>query len=555
MAYQFKLPELGEGIVEGEIVKWHVKVGDTINEDDTLLEVQNDKSVEEIPSPVTGKVLNIMANEGDTVEVGQPLIEIDAPGAAGNDTPAAAPAAAAPAPAATPAPTAPSSADKVYQFKLPELGEGIVEGEIVKWHVKVGDTINEDDTLLEVQNDKSVEEIPSPVTGKVTNLVANEGDTVEVGQVLVEIDAPGHNDATPVGAGTSAPAAAPAAAPEPQVQNAASGPAAVTPNNVVAISDPNREVLAMPSVRQYAREHDVDISQVPATGNHNRITKQDVDNFIAGGTSAPAATPASAAAPVSAPAVTAAPAATEAPKAYTSTEPDREVREKMSPTRRAIAKAMTTSKHTAPHVTIFDDVEVSKLMAHRKKYKTVAADRGIHLTFLAYVVKALVVTVKDYPDLNASIDDVAQEIVHKNYFNIGIATNTPHGLYVPNIKDADKKSIFEIAKEISENAELAKDNKLKPQSMRSGTITISNIGSIGGGWFTPVINYPEVAILGFGRIAKEPYVTADGQIAVGAMMKLSLSFDHRLIDGAYAQEAMNELKKLLADPELLLMEG
>ncbi|GAF39058.1 dihydrolipoyllysine-residue acetyltransferase component of pyruvate dehydrogenase complex [Agrilactobacillus composti DSM 18527 = JCM 14202] len=557
MAYQFKLPELGEGIVEGEIVKWHVKVGDTINEDDTLLEVQNDKSVEEIPSPVTGKVLNIMANEGDTVEVGQPLIEIDAPGAAGNDTPAATPAAAAPtaAPAATPAPTASSSADKVYQFKLPELGEGIVEGEIVKWHVKVGDTINEDDTLLEVQNDKSVEEIPSPVTGKVTNIVANEGDTVEVGQVLVEIDAPGHNDATPVGAGSSAPAATPANAPEPQVQNAASGPAAVTPNNVVAISDPNREVLAMPSVRQYAREHDVDISQVPATGNHNRITKQDVDNFIAGGTSAPAVAPASTAAPASAPTATAAPAAAETPKAYTSTEPDREVREKMSPTRRAIAKAMTTSKHTAPHVTIFDDVEVSKLMAHRKKYKTVAADRGIHLTFLAYVVKALVVTVKDYPDLNASIDDVAQEIVHKNYFNIGIATNTPHGLYVPNIKDADKKSIFEIAKEISENAELAKDNKLKPQSMRSGTITISNIGSIGGGWFTPVINYPEVAILGFGRIAKEPYVTTDGQIAVGAMMKLSLSFDHRLIDGAYAQEAMNELKKLLADPELLLMEG
>ncbi|MCD2255276.1 dihydrolipoyllysine-residue acetyltransferase [Lactobacillus sp. CC-MHH1034] len=549
MAYQFKLPELGEGIVEGEIVKWMVKPGDTINEDDTLLEVQNDKSVEEIPSPVTGKVVKLIANEGDTVEVGQPLVEIDAPGAAGNDAPSATPAAEAPA-ESTKADTA--NGGGVYQFKLPELGEGIVEGEIVKWMVKPGDTINEDDTLLEVQNDKSVEEIPSPVTGTVKNIVANEGDTVEVGQVLVEIDAPGHNDAAPEA--STAPATQNAAS-GPAAVNAASGPAAVdsasAANNVVPISDPNREILAMPSVRQYAREKDVDISQVPATGSHGRITKQDIDNFIAGGATTASAQPA----PAAKQTTTAAAPAPEKPKAYTSTEPDREEREKMSPTRKAIAKAMTTSKHTAPHVTLFDDVEVSKLMTHRKKYKTVAADRGIKLTFLAYVVKALVVMVKEYPDLNASIDDAAQEIVHKHYFNIGIATNTPHGLYVPNIKDADKKSIFEIAKEISENAQLAQDNKLKPDQMRGGTITISNIGSIGGGWFTPVINYPEVAILGFGRIAKEPYVTDDGQVAVGSMMKLSLSFDHRLIDGAYAQEAMNRLKQLLADPELLLMEG
>lgn len=560
MAYQFKLPELGEGIVEGEIVKWHVKPGDTINEDDTLLEVQNDKSVEEIPSPVTGKVTKLIANEGDTVEVGQALVEIDAPGQ--NDTPAPKATSAAPvqnaasgaaaivpdakAPEPVPTAQAPSaSAGGVYQFKLPELGEGIVEGEIVKWHVSAGDKINEDDTLLEVQNDKSVEEIPSPVTGTVTKLVANEGDTVEVGQVLVEIDAPGHNDAAAV----QAPAAAP-------VQNAASGAAAIVSapaadsGQVVAVADPNREILAMPSVRQFARDNDVDISQVPATGSHNRITKEDVTRFMAAGSSASASAPVSASTPTPS-----APEPQEAPKAFSSSEGDRETREKMTPTRRAIAKAMTTSKHTAPHVTIFDDVEVSKLMSHRKKYKTVAEKRDIHLTFLAYVVKALVVTVKHYPDLNASIDDANQEIVHKNYFNIGIATNTPHGLYVPNIKDADKKSIFEIAKEISENAQLAKDNKLKPQSMRDGTVTISNIGSIGGGWFTPVINYPEVAILGFGKIAKEPFVTADGQIAVGAMMKLSLSFDHRLIDGAYAQEAMNELKQLLADPDLLLMEG
>jgi len=540
MAFEFKLPELGEGLAEGEIVKWDVKPGDDIKEDDTLLEVQSDKSVEEIPSPVSGKILKILVPEGETASVGDLLVEID-DGSGPAAQPAAAPAAATDASAGN-APVAKS----VYQFKLPELGEGLAEGEIVKWAVKPGDQIKEDDTLLEVQSDKSVEEIPSPVAGTVVKILVPEGETATVGEALVDIDAPGHND-TPVASGTAAAPQASAAAP------AAAG-------SVPAITDPNREILAMPSVRQYAREQGIDISQVPATGKHGRITKADIDAFKAGAPAAAPAQPAATSAPKAAqPAPAATPAAPKpqpvAPYVSTGSEAELETREKMTPTRKAIAKAMLASKQRSPHVTSFDEVEVSKLMAHRKKYKQYAADKGIKLTFLPYIVKALVTVLREYPEFNASIDDTTDEIVYKHYFNIGIATNTDHGLYVPVIKNADAKSMFEIAKEISDNAQKAYDSKLKPDEMRGGSMTISNVGSIGGGWFTPVINQPEVAILGVGKIAKEPYVNADNEIVVGNLLKLSLSYDHRLIDGALAQTALNLMDKLLADPDLLLMEG
>lgn len=539
MAFEFKLPELGEGLAEGEIVKWDVKPGDDIKEDDTLLEVQSDKSVEEIPSPVSGKILKILVPEGETASVGDLLVEID-----DGSGPAAAPAAPATATAApaTPAPATsaqPAPAQSVYQFKLPELGEGLAEGEIVKWSVKPGDQIKEDDTLLEVQSDKSVEEIPSPVAGTVVKILVPEGETATVGEALVDIDALGHNDTSVATEAGAAPAA----------------------GGVPAITDPNREILAMPSVRQYAREQGIDISQVPATGKHGRITKADVDAFKTGAPAASAqpAAPAAQAQPQPATAKPAAPAAPKpqavAPYVSSGNEAELETREKMTPTRKAIAKAMLASKQRSPHVTSFDDVEVSKLMAHRKKYKQYAADKGIKLTFLPYIVKALVTVLREYPEFNASIDDTTDEIVYKHYFNIGIATNTDHGLYVPVIKNADAKSMFEIAKEISENAQKAYDSKLKPDEMRGGSMTISNVGSIGGGWFTPVINQPEVAILGVGKIAKEPYVNEDNEIVVGNMLKLSLSYDHRLIDGALAQTALNLMDKLLADPDLLLMEG
>ncbi|MBS4750632.1 2-oxo acid dehydrogenase subunit E2 [Granulicatella sp. zg-ZJ] len=430
-----------------------------------------------------------------------------------------------------------------FQFKLPDIGEGIHEGEIVKWHIAVGDTINEDDTLLEVQNDKSVEEIPSPVTGKVLTILVEEGVVATVGQVLVEIEAEGHEG----GETASAPVeAAPAPeAPKSQEQVKPSAPTGA----------PSKNVLAMPSVRQHARELGVDITLVTPSGKGGRVTKADVDAFAQGGTVS---------APVQETVVEVAPVqevnqpvqvAQAAPAPYVSQTPEAETREKLTPIRKAISKAMVNSKHTAPHVTLFDQVEVTKLWNHRKKFKDVAASQDVKLTFLPYVVKALVATVRKYPVLNASIDDAAQEIVYKNYYNVGIATDTDHGLYVPTIKNADAKGMFAIANEINSKAALAHAGQLKPADMSNGTITISNIGSVGGMWFTPIINYPEVAILGVGTIATEPVVNADGELAVGRMMKLSLSFDHRIVDGATAQKAMNEIKRLLADPELMLMEG
>ena len=445
-----------------------------------------------------------------------------------------------------------------FQFKMPDIGEGIAEGEIVKIDIKVGDTIQEDDILFEVQNDKSVEEIPSPVSGTILEVKVQEGTVARVGDIIVVIDdGSGPAEAAPAPAAPeAAPAAveapvAPAAAPTPAAAPAA--PAQAT--GVPAASNPDKLVLAMPSVRQYAREKGVDITLVVPTGKGGRVTREDIDNF--GGASvasaAPAASPAvEAAAQVEAPA---APAAKVEPAKPFVGSAEREERVKLTPMRKAISKAMVNSKHTAPHVTLHDQVEVSKLWDHRKKFKDVAAAQGTKLTFLPYVVKALAVAMKKYPVLNASIDDATQEIVYKNYINIGIATDTDLGLFVPNIKDANTKSMFGIADEINALAAKAHEGKLTAADMGHGTITISNIGSVGGGWFTPVINYPEVAILGVGTIVREPVINENDEIVIGRNMKLSLSFDHRIVDGATAQKAMNELKRLLADPELLLMEA
>ena len=531
MAFQFKMPDIGEGIAEGEIVKIDIKVGDTIQEDDILFEVQNDKSVEEIPSPVSGKVLEVKVQEGTVARVGDIIVVIDD----GSGPAEAAPAASAPA----------APAAGVFQFKLPDIGEGIAEGEIVKIDVKVGDTIAEDDILFEVQNDKSVEEIPSPVSGTITAVLVSEGTVARVGDVIVEIAAEG---VAPVAA-PSAPAA-PAASPAP-----AAAPA--QPTGVPAASNPGKLVLAMPSVRQYAREKGVDITAVVPTGKGGRVTREDIDNFggapVASAAPAVEAAPATqAAAPAAAPA---APTAKAEPAKPFVGSAEREERVKLTPMRKAISKAMVNSKHTAPHVTLHDQVEVSKLWDHRKKFKDVAAAQGTKLTFLPYVVKALAVAMKKFPVLNASIDDASQEIVYKNYINIGIATDTDLGLFVPNIKDANTKSMFGIADEINALAAKAHEGKLTAADMGHGTITISNIGSVGGGWFTPVINYPEVAILGVGTIVREPVINENDEIVIGRNMKLSLSFDHRIVDGATAQKAMNELKRLLADPELLLMEA
>lgn len=444
-----------------------------------------------------------------------------------------------------------------YKFRLPEMGEGLTEGDIASFLVKEDDQVKDGDPLVEIQTDKSTTQLVSPVAGTIKKIEAKEDDHVEKGNDLVLIDDGkdgvstnvDSEDAEDADDGADDTAAEESSAPAESEAPAASSEPAPAPKQggVAPLAEPNKLVMAMPSVRQYARDKGVDISLVQPSGNHGQVLKEDIDNFNGAAASAPAANTASTAA--------SAPAAGNAIKPYEGAGKDAETREPLSKMRQIIAKNMRDSVDISPMVTVFANAEVSKMMANRKKYKAIAADQGIHLTFLPYVVKALIAMMKKYPEFNSSIDDSTQELVQKHYYNIGIATSTDHGLYNPNIKNADSKSMFEIAKEISDNAEAAEENKLSPDSMAHGCMTISNIGSMRGGWFTPIINQPEVAILGMGTIATEPIVNADGEIVVGHNMKLSLTVDHRLIDGALATEALNYLKKLLEDPELLMMEG
>ncbi|WP_337225609.1 dihydrolipoamide acetyltransferase family protein [Staphylococcus warneri] len=433
-----------------------------------------------------------------------------------------------------------------FEFRLPDIGEGIHEGEIVKWFVKAGDTIEEDDVLAEVQNDKSVVEIPSPVSGTVEEVLVDEGTVAVVGDIIVKIDAPdaeemqfkgNHSD------DSSSEEPKEEAAKEESASSQESQPAASTQDAEV---DENRTIKAMPSVRKYARDNGVNIKAVAGSGKNGRITKEDIDAHLNGGATQTASNESAASTSEETTTTSATQSVPEGDFPETT--------EKIPAMRKAIAKAMVNSKHTAPHVTLMDEIDVQQLWDHRKKFKEIAAEQGTKLTFLPYVVKALVSALKKYPALNTSFNEEAGEIVHKHYWNIGIAADTDRGLLVPVVKHADRKSIFQISDEINELAVKARDGKLTSDEMKGATCTISNIGSAGGQWFTPVINHPEVAILGIGRIAQKPIVK-NGEIVAAPVLALSLSFDHRQIDGATGQNAMNHIKRLLNNPELLLMEG
>ncbi len=447
-----------------------------------------------------------------------------------------------------------------FEFRMPDIGEGIHEGEIVKWFVKVGETVKEDDVLCEIQNDKAVVEMPSPVEGKVEEIVVGEGSVAVVGDVIIRIDAPGYENLKLKGdihheEKTSS-------APAPQVQasyeqvktnpDPEAKPAEI-PVEVEAEKsvDTTKRVIAMPSVRKYARENNVEIHSVNGSGKNGRVLKEDIVNFLNGDNKQ---TDVQAVETVEAKEVevTESPQVQTVPVALEGEFP--ETREKMSGIRKAIAKAMVHSKQTAPHVTLMDEVDVTELVAHRKKFKERASEKGIKLTYLPYVVKALVSTLKEFPEFNRSFEDATSEIIQKHYYNIGIAADTEKGLLVPVIKHADRKSIFSISAEINELATKARDGKLAPHEMKGASCSITNIGSAGGQWFTPVINHPEVAILGIGRISEKPIIK-NGEIVAAPVLALSLSFDHRMIDGATAQYALNHLKRLLAEPELLLMEA
>lgn len=431
---------------------------------------------------------------------------------------------------------------------MPDIGEGIHEGEIVKWEVKEGQEVKEDDVLCEVANDKAVVEIPSPVDGKVEKIHVEEGVVTTVGTVIITFE----TDAVqPPSAHGDHEEEAPAEE-KPQAVDQAKAEDATEPAAQADVEvDENRRVIAMPSVRKYAREKGVTIAKVNGSGKNGRIVKEDIDRFLSGGAQAAAEAPAAETPSAEA----AAPAAEKKPVApYKPANAELETREKMSSIRKAISRAMVNSKHTAPHVTLMDEIDVTDLVAHRKKFKPIAQEKGVKLTYLPYVVKALTSALREFPMLNTSLDDSTDEIVHKHYYNIGIAADTEKGLLVPVVKDTDRKSIFTISNDINELATKAREGSLAADEMKGASCTITNIGSAGGQWFTPVINHPEVAILGLGRIQEKPIVR-DGEVVVAPVLALSLSFDHRVIDGATGQHALNHIKRLLNDPQLIVMEG
>ncbi|WP_164669165.1 dihydrolipoamide acetyltransferase family protein [Virgibacillus doumboii] len=429
-----------------------------------------------------------------------------------------------------------------FDFKLPDIGEGIHEGEIVKWFVKEGDEVKEDDVLCEVQNDKAVVEIPSPVDGPVLKVHAEEGTVATVGDTIITIDAEGYeseeSDADDSGKEEAQEESAPK---EVKEEKESKDDAKEKQSDSDDDKSDDKRVIAMPSVRKYARDNEVNIQDVSGSGKNGRILKEDVDKYLSGDKQADTAEDAEATEEST--------AAAPVPKGDYP-----ETREKMSGIRKSIAKAMVNSKTKAPHVTLMDEVDVTELVAHRKKFKEVAAEQEIKLTYLPYVAKALVSASKKYPILNAAVDDDSDEIIYKHYYNIGIAADTDKGLLVPVVKDADRKSIFAISKEINELAEKARSGKLTSEEMKGASNTITNIGSAGGQWFTPVLNYPEAVILGIGRIAEKPIVR-DGEVVVAPVLAVSFSFDHRIVDGATAQLALNQIKRLLNDPQLIMMEA
>ena len=439
-----------------------------------------------------------------------------------------------------------------FEFKLPDIGEGIHEGEIAKWMVAEGDEIKEDDVLVEIQNDKAMVEIPSPTDGTVKTLHVEEGETTTVGTVIVTIDDGSEDSGGAEEESSEKEEAKDEEKSEDKSKDEKKDDSEEKEDKEVSKSEDKEEkkssggrVIAMPSVRKFAREEDVDINEVTGTGKNGRVTKEDIEAFKSG--DAPAASEEASSEEETQ-------EETQEVAASASQDGPRETREKMSGMRKAIAKAMVNSKQTSPHVTHMDEVVVDDLWDHRKKFKEIAAEQDVKLTFLPYVVKAIVSTLKKFPELNTSIDNETMEIIQKHYYNVGIAADTERGLVVPVIKDANTKSMFEISNEINELAEKARDGKLSGDEMKGGSMSISNLGSAGGSHFTPVINQPEVAILGIGRI-EEKAIVRDGQVVPARVLALSLSYDHRQVDGMKAQTALNHIKRLLNNPELLLMEG
>ncbi len=455
-----------------------------------------------------------------------------------------------------------------WEFKLPDIGEGVTEGEIVAWHIKPGDAVIEDQPMVEVMTDKATVMITSPRAGTVSQIVGKVGDVVQVHGVMVVFDLGGaagpstkaKDDgpaATAVGdireslPGTGGPSRAP----QPASASASSGHAAGA-MQVVQSDKP----LATPATRLFARERGVDLRYVPATGPNGRVTKRDVETFATVSTGAQAngnGTQASAANGTNGThaASTAAPSHTQAaPHAPTTIgKTDREERVPFAGMRRKIAQKMSQSKNTAAHFTFVEECDVTALKALRGRLRAEAEAQGVKLTFLPFFVKAVVAALKKHAVLNSALDEATNEIVYRKYYNIGIASATEAGLIVPVVKDADRRSLLDIAREIERLAAATKAGKATMDDLSGSTFTITSLGQKGGLFATPIINFPEVGILGIHQMKEKP-VVRDGQIVIGDVMLLSLSFDHRIVDGHIGAAFAYEIINYLQNPDRLFLE-
>ncbi|EPX62008.1 Dihydrolipoamide acyltransferase component of branched-chain alpha-keto acid dehydrogenase complex [Cystobacter fuscus DSM 2262] len=419
----------------------------------------------------------------------------------------------------------------IFELKLPDLGEGVQEGELVKWHVKAGDLVKEDQTLAEVMTDKATVTVPSPKAGRVVQTHGKEGEMAKVHQLLVTLELEGSAPAQ-ASSGHEAPAAAPTPAAAPVAAAASAAPEAAS----------SSKVLATPLTRRMAREHGLDLSQIAGSGPQGRVMKADVKAAIAGASS-------------SRNEVSPPPAAAARPAAPPVVSGRADERIPLRGLRKKIAEKMVRSKFTAPHFGFVEETDATELVALRKRLNESLAATGdkTKLSFLPFIVKAVIAAMKKYPHLNAQMDEAAQELVVRGEFNIGIAVSTPEGLTVPVLKNADRLTLRELAEEILRLSTAARERKLKMDELTGGSFTITSLGQSGGIFATPIINHPEVAILGIHRMRKRPVVDKNDQVVVREMMNISISADHRVIDGQMAADFVYEVIKYLEHPDMLFL--
>ncbi|WGM32373.1 2-oxo acid dehydrogenase subunit E2 [Brevundimonas sp. NIBR11] len=546
--YVFKLPDVGEGTAEAELVGWHVKVGDTVSEDQLLADVMTDKATVELTSPVSGVVTALHGEPGVMSPVGGPLVEFEIEGA-GNASAEPEPAPVAePELEAAPALEAPEVEDVIeaaptataagnYVFKLPDVGEGTAEAELVAWHVAVGDMVEEDQLLAEVMTDKATVELTSPVSGRVAALYGEVGKASAVGGALVgfDVEGAGNMAAAPKPAPVPAPAPAPAAAPAPKVEAPKAKPAPAAEAAPVArkAQTPGVRPLASPAVRKRARELGLELQFVPGSGPAGRIEHGDLDAFVAHGARGPSEHGAS---PLS---------------TYAKAEGTTEVR--IIGLRRKIAEKMAESVRRIPHITYVEEIDMTALEELRAHLNAQAKQTGKpKLNVLPFIARAIVVALRGQPQINATYDDEGGVLTQHAAVHLGIAAQTPNGLMVPVVRHAEARDPYDTATEIARVSGAAKDGSAKREELSGSTITITSLGTLGGVVHTPIINHPEVAIVGPNKI-EERVVVRNGQMVVRKMMNLSSSFDHRIVDGHDAAVFVQRIKGLLEHPATLWM--